>query len=125
MNAEKSKVDKPKGIKYLGFGFYFDSYAKGYKARPHAKAVEKFEVQMKKLTCRKLGSQQRLQGGETQPVNPGLDQLFQNRKHERLVRETGPPNPLPIAHVYMEALEDSEKQSKKPDEAGRTALGGV
>lgn len=55
VNAEKSKVGKPKGIKYLGFGFYFDSYAKGYKARPHAKAVEKFKVQMKKLTCRSWG----------------------------------------------------------------------
>ncbi len=33
VNAEKSRVDKPKGIKYLGFGFYYDSFAKGYKAR--------------------------------------------------------------------------------------------
>ena len=55
VNAEKSRVDKPKGIKYLGFGFYFDSFAKGYKARPHTKEVEKFEVQMKKLTCRRWG----------------------------------------------------------------------
>ncbi len=55
VNAEKSKVDKPKGIKYLGFGFYFDSFAKGYKARPHPKAVAKFKAQMKKLTCRSWG----------------------------------------------------------------------
>ena len=55
VNAEKSKVDKPKGIKYLGFGFYFDSFAKGYKARPHMKAVEKFKGQMKKFTCRSWG----------------------------------------------------------------------
>jgi len=55
VNAEKSKVDKPKGIKYLGFGFYFDSFAKAYKARPHPKAVTKFKAQMKKLTCRSWG----------------------------------------------------------------------
>ena len=55
VNAEKSKVDKPKGIKYLGFGFYFDSFAKAYKARPHPKAVAKFKAQMKKLTCRSWG----------------------------------------------------------------------
>ena len=55
VNAEKSKVDKPKGIKYLGFGFYYDSFAKGYKARPHPKAVERFKAQMKKLTCRSWG----------------------------------------------------------------------
>ena len=55
VNAEKSKVDKPKGIKYLGFGFYFDSFAKAYKARPHQKAVAKFKAQMKKLTGRSWG----------------------------------------------------------------------
>ena len=55
VNAEKSKVDKPKGIKYLGFGFYFDTFAKAYKAKPHPKAVAKFKAQMKKLTCRSWG----------------------------------------------------------------------
>ncbi len=55
VNAEKSRVDKPKGIKYLGFGFYFDSFAKAYKARPHQRAVAKFKAQMKKLTCRSWG----------------------------------------------------------------------
>ena len=55
VNAEKSKVDKPKGIKYLGFGFYFDSFAKAYKARPHAKSVAKFKAKMKELTCRSWG----------------------------------------------------------------------
>ena len=55
VNAEKSKVDKPKGIKYLGFGFYYDSFAKMYKARPHPKSVAKFKAQMKKLTCRSWG----------------------------------------------------------------------
>ncbi len=55
VNAEKSRVDKPKGIKYLGFGFYFDSFAKGYKARAHPKAVAKFKAQMKEYTRRSLG----------------------------------------------------------------------
>ena len=55
VNAEKSKVDRPKGIKYLGFGFYYDSFAKGYKARPHPKAVAELKAQMKKLTCRSWG----------------------------------------------------------------------
>ena len=55
VNAEKSRVDKPKGIRYLGFGFYYDSFARGYKARPHPKAVAKFKAQMKKLTCRSWG----------------------------------------------------------------------
>ena len=55
VNATKSKVDKPKGIKYLGFGFYYDTFAKKYRARPHAKSVAKFKARMKELTCRSRG----------------------------------------------------------------------
>ena len=55
VNAEKSRVDKPTGIKYLGFGFYFDSSAKMYKAGPHLKSAAKFKAQMKKLTRRSWG----------------------------------------------------------------------
>lgn len=55
VNASKSRIDKPKGIKYLGFGFYYDSFAKQYKAKPHAKSVAKFKARMKKLTCRSWG----------------------------------------------------------------------
>ena len=57
VNASKSKVDKPKGLKYLGFGFYYDSYAYQYKARLHAKAVEKLKRRLKELTCRSWGVQ--------------------------------------------------------------------
>ena len=46
-NAKKSRVDKPNGIKYLGLRFYFDTFAKGYKANLHKKAVERFKAQMK------------------------------------------------------------------------------
>ena len=55
VNAAKSKVDKPKGVKYLGFGFYFDSFAKEYRARPHDKSVAKFKARVKELTCRSWG----------------------------------------------------------------------
>ncbi|WP_395548351.1 MULTISPECIES: group II intron reverse transcriptase/maturase [unclassified Lacrimispora] len=55
VNVSKSKVDKPKGIKYLGFGFYYDPFAKQYKARPHAKSVAKFKAKMREITCRSWG----------------------------------------------------------------------
>jgi RNA-directed DNA polymerase len=55
VNVSKSKVDKPKGIKYLGFGFYYDTFAKQYKAKPHASSVAKFKAKMKKFTCRSWG----------------------------------------------------------------------
>src|SRR5690554_7913050 len=47
LNVSKSKVDKPKGIKYLGFGFYYDTFAKQYKAKPHASSVAKFKADRK------------------------------------------------------------------------------
>ena len=55
VNMSKSKVDRPQGIKYLGFGFYFDSHAHQYKANPHAKSVAKFKQKMKELTRRSWG----------------------------------------------------------------------
>ena len=55
VNMTKSKVDKPQGLKYLGFGFYFDSKVHQFKAKPHAKAVMKFKKRMRELTCRSWG----------------------------------------------------------------------
>lgn len=55
VNMTKSKIDRPQGLKYLGFGFYFDSRSHSYKAKPHAKSVEKFVARMKQLTCRGWG----------------------------------------------------------------------
>ena len=55
VNMSKSKIDKPKGLKYLGFGFYYDFRAQQYKAKPHEKSVEKFKMKMKKLTSRSWG----------------------------------------------------------------------
>ena len=55
VNMSKSKVDRPQGHKYLGFGFYFDLMARQFKAKPHAKSVTKFKKRMKELTCRSWG----------------------------------------------------------------------
>ena len=55
VNVTKSKIDKPKGLKYLGFGFYYDNYAKQYKAKPHQTSIDKFKMKMKQLTRRSWG----------------------------------------------------------------------
>ena len=52
VNMSKSKVDRPSGLKYIGFGFYFDSRAHQFKAKSHAKSIAKFKKRMKELTCR-------------------------------------------------------------------------
>lgn len=51
VNVEKSKVSKPQGIKFLGFGYY--QTPKGeYKTKPHLKSVQKFQRKLKQLTNR-------------------------------------------------------------------------
>lgn len=55
VNANKSKIETPKELKYLGFGFYFDSFQKQYKARPHTDSVMKLKGKIKELTSRKWG----------------------------------------------------------------------
>ena len=55
MNVTKSKVDRPEGIKYLGYGFYYDSTGKQYKVKPHAKTIEKLKAKAKHLTGRSWG----------------------------------------------------------------------
>ena len=50
VNAEKSKVARPRNIKYLGFGFY---NKKGkWRPKPHLKSVQKFTLKLKDITSR-------------------------------------------------------------------------
>ena len=51
VNATKSKVDRPRGIKYLGFGFYQNKIGI-WKPKPHLKSIQKFERKLKQLTKR-------------------------------------------------------------------------
>lgn len=55
VNATKSKVDNPSGIKYLGFGFYWDRMNHQYKAKPHMVSVRTFKEKLRKLTSRSWG----------------------------------------------------------------------
>ena len=55
VNMTKSKANRPQGLKYLGFGFYFGPREHQFKAKPYAKSVAKFKKRMKELTCRSWG----------------------------------------------------------------------
>ena len=50
VNATKSKVTKPRGLKYLGFGFV--KMNGKWEARPHKDSINKFKRKLKKLTYR-------------------------------------------------------------------------
>ena len=52
VNMTKTKVTRPSGLKYLGFGFWKDSMDGKWKARPHQDSVSKFKRKLKELTKR-------------------------------------------------------------------------
>ena len=51
VNIGKSKVARPNGIKYLGFGFYYTKTGM-IKPKPHLKSIQKFKRKLKQLTKR-------------------------------------------------------------------------
>jgi group II intron reverse transcriptase/maturase len=52
VNASKSKVGRPRDIKFLGFGYYFDIRSKRYEVIPHQISIQKFKRKLKRLTKR-------------------------------------------------------------------------
>jgi len=52
VNASKSKIGRPRDIKFLGFGYYFDIRSKRYEVRPHQISIQKFKRKLKRLTKR-------------------------------------------------------------------------
>ncbi|WP_404470188.1 group II intron reverse transcriptase/maturase [Sutcliffiella horikoshii] len=52
VNMEKSKISRPKDLKFLGFGYYYDSKSKKYQVRPHPDSIQKFQRKLRKLTKR-------------------------------------------------------------------------
>jgi RNA-directed DNA polymerase len=52
VNAEKSKVSRPKELKFLGFGYSYDFKTERYQVRPHPKSVQKFQRKLRQLTKR-------------------------------------------------------------------------
>ena len=54
VNATKSKVARPKDIKYLGFGFYQNKTGT-YRPKPHVKSIQKFKRKLKQITRRNRG----------------------------------------------------------------------
>nr|WP_282955786.1 group II intron maturase-specific domain-containing protein [Planococcus salinarum] len=52
VNAEKSRIARPKDLRFLGFGYYYDSRHKRYQVRPHPVSVQKFQRKLRHLTKR-------------------------------------------------------------------------
>jgi len=87
VNMTKSKIDRPQGIKYLGFGFYYDSRSQSYKAKPHTKSVTKFKARMKRLTSRSWGVSNSYKIEKLNQLIRGRINYFKIGSMKRLCRE--------------------------------------
>lgn len=52
VNAEKSRISRPKELKFLGFGYYYDSKNEKYRVKPHSTSIQKFQRKLRQLTKR-------------------------------------------------------------------------
>jgi RNA-directed DNA polymerase len=52
VNSEKSRVSRPRELKFLGFGYYYDFTNKRYQVSPHPTTVQKFKRKLRQLTKR-------------------------------------------------------------------------
>ncbi|MGN7941285.1 group II intron reverse transcriptase/maturase [Metabacillus sp. 22489] len=52
VNVEKSKISRPKDLKFLGFGYYYDPKNEKYQVKPHVISLQKFRRILRKLTKR-------------------------------------------------------------------------
>lgn len=56
VNATKSKITRPeRGLKFLGFGFYWDISTKEFKSKPHEQSIIALKDKLKYLTSRRWG----------------------------------------------------------------------
>ncbi len=49
----KTKITRPKKLKFLGFGFNYNTHQHTFKAKPHKDSVESFKRKLKQWTIRK------------------------------------------------------------------------
>ncbi|WP_391560709.1 group II intron reverse transcriptase/maturase [Robertmurraya sp.] len=52
VNVEKSKISRPRDLKFLGFGYFYDIKNKRYQVKPHPMSIQKFQRKLRILTKR-------------------------------------------------------------------------
>lgn len=87
VNVTKSKIDRPNGIKYLGFGFYWDVISHQFKAKPHEISVLKLKRKLKQLTSRSWGVSTSYRVMKLKQLIVGWVNYFKIGKMKKLCKE--------------------------------------
>jgi RNA-directed DNA polymerase len=52
VNAVKSRIVRPKELKFLGYGYYYDYKNQKYQVKPHLSSIQKFQRKLRQITKR-------------------------------------------------------------------------
>ena len=122
VNMTKSKVERPSGLKYLGFGFYYDTKAHQYKAKAHAKSVAKFKARMKQLTCRSWGVSNSYKVQRLNELIRGWINYFKIGNINWLCATLDKKYSVSTAYVHLETLEKAKESSEEFDKVGDSSM---
>lgn len=89
VNVEKSKVARPRQIKYLGFGFYKKNNKGTWRPKPHIKSVKKFVNKLKEITNRSDGKSIDYKIGRLNQVTRGWINYFKIADMKNSMKEIG------------------------------------
>ncbi len=112
VNMTKSKVDRPQGLKCLGFGFYYDT-----SAQHQGKTTCKISSQVQEenegtLTCRSWGVSNSYKVGKLNQLIRGWINYFKIGSMKTLCRELDETLDIDYACVF-ETLENTTKQREE------------
>ncbi len=110
VNITKSKVDRPGGIKYLGFGFYWDILSHQFKAKPHQISVRKLKEKLKQITSRSWGVSTSYRMLKLKQLIVGWLNYFKIGQMKTLCRELDQHLRFRLRIVHMEAVEKGQNK---------------
>jgi len=106
VSVEKSKISKPQGIKFLGFGYYRTPKGE-YRPKPHLKSVQKFQRKLKQLTKRSHSISLDKRIKDINYVVRGWVNYFRIADMKRKMRRYRPKTKSKNTNSNMETMENS------------------
>lgn len=85
VNREKSKVDRPWKIKYLGFSFYYTK--RKVEIRIHQKSVNKYKDKIREITSRSNAMSMELRYKKIEQINRGWINYFKIANMKAVVQD--------------------------------------
>ena len=83
VNVEKSRISRPKELKFLGFGYYYDTNNNNYQSETSSKFCTEVSKETSTTDKAKLECSTRLPNIEIEPSNSWMGKLLQSGKHEK------------------------------------------